>query len=146
ARVLEQALRNIRIPYTVAGGQSFFDRAEIRDVLAYLRLIANDADDPAFLRAVTTPRRGIGQTTLKALGEFAQQQGVSLFEAVFQASSQELLSARAQSSLDRFVAWVQAYQERASGKSTLPAASASGILPGMQPASGPVAVDQQVPD
>src|SRR5690625_7752374 len=56
ARVLEQALRNLRIPYVISGGQSFFDKAEIRDILAYLRLIANDNDDPAFIRAATTPR------------------------------------------------------------------------------------------
>lgn len=58
ARVLEQALRNLRIPYVISGGQSFFEKPEIRDVLAYLRLIVNDDDDPAFIRAVTTPRRG----------------------------------------------------------------------------------------
>ena len=55
ARVVEQAMRNLRIPYTVSGGQSFFDKAEVRDILSYLRLIANDADDPAFIRAATTP-------------------------------------------------------------------------------------------
>src|SRR5690606_10071027 len=73
ARVLEQALRNLRIPYIVSGGQSFFDKAEIRDVLAYLRLIANDDDDPAFIRAATTPRRGIGRATLQTLGQFAAE-------------------------------------------------------------------------
>src|SRR5690606_1011627 len=79
ARVLEQALRNLRIPYTVSGGQSFFDKTEIRDMLAYLRLIANDDDDPAFIRAVTTPRRGIGQATLQTLGQFAAERQISLF-------------------------------------------------------------------
>ena len=83
ARVLEQALRNLRIPYTVSGGQSFFDKAEIRDVLAYLRLLVNEADDPSFIRAVTTPRRGVWQGTLKTLGQFAATHGISLFEAVF---------------------------------------------------------------
>ena len=61
ARILEQALRNLKIPYTISGGQSFFDKAEVRDILAYLRLLANDEDDPAFIRAATTPKRGIGQ-------------------------------------------------------------------------------------
>ena len=62
ARAMEQALRNLKIPYMVSGGQSFFDKAEVRDVLAYLRLIANDEDDPAMIRAITTPktRRGPG--------------------------------------------------------------------------------------
>ena len=54
SRILEQALRNLKIPYTISGGQSFFDKAEVRDVLAYLRLLANDDDDPAFIRAATT--------------------------------------------------------------------------------------------
>src|SRR3546814_5119555 len=73
ARIVEQALRNLRIPYTISGGQSFFEKPEIRDILAYLRLIANDNDDPAFIRAATTPRRGIGQATLQALGQFAAE-------------------------------------------------------------------------
>ena len=67
SRILEQALRNLKIPYTIAGGQSFFDKAEVRDILAYLRLLANDDDDPAFIRAATTPKRGIGQATLQTL-------------------------------------------------------------------------------
>ena len=65
SRILEQALRNLKIPYTISGGQSFFDKTEVRDVLSYLRLLANDDDDPAFIRAATTPKRGIGQATLQ---------------------------------------------------------------------------------
>ena len=64
ARVFEKALRKANIPYKVSGGQSFFDRAEIKDLCAWLRLIVNNDDDPAFLRAVTTPKRGIGHQTL----------------------------------------------------------------------------------
>ena len=66
ARVFEQALRKAQIPYKVSGGQSFFDRAEIKDLCAWLRLWVNNDDDPAFLRAVTTPKRGIGHQTLEA--------------------------------------------------------------------------------
>src|SRR3954469_20374700 len=73
ARVIEQALRKERIPYTISGGQSFFDKAEIKDIISYLRLVANEDDDPAFIRAVTTPRRGVGQSTLEVLGEFSKQ-------------------------------------------------------------------------
>ena len=71
ARVFEKALRKAQIPYKVSGGQSFFDRAEIKDLCAWLRLLVNNDDDPAFLRAVTTPKRGIGHQTLASLGEFA---------------------------------------------------------------------------
>ncbi|WP_413817043.1 UvrD-helicase domain-containing protein [Pusillimonas sp.] len=116
ARVVEQALRNLRIPYTVSGGQSFFDKAEIRDVLAYLRLIANDDDDPAFIRAVTTPRRGIGQATLQTLGEFASQQQSSLFAAVFEIGQAERLAARQLEPLQAFAAFIQQIQQRAGRK------------------------------
>jgi ATP-dependent DNA helicase Rep len=83
SRVIEQALRRERIPYTISGGQSFFDRAEIKDIISYLRLIANEDDDPAFIRAITTPKRGVGQATLEVLGAFAGQWQCSLFAAVF---------------------------------------------------------------
>jgi ATP-dependent DNA helicase Rep len=83
AKVFEQALRKAGIPYKVSGGQSFFDRAEIRDLCAWLRLIVNSDDDPAFLRAATSPKRGIGHQTLATLGTFAGQWKTSLFEALF---------------------------------------------------------------
>ncbi|WMW80498.1 UvrD-helicase domain-containing protein [Undibacterium cyanobacteriorum] len=92
ARVIEQALRKERIPYTISGGQSFFDKAEIKDIIAYLRLIANEDDDPAFIRAITTPRRGVGQATLEALGSFSGQWQCSLFEAVFKGGIEAILS------------------------------------------------------
>ena len=81
ARLLETQLRNQKIPYLLSGGQSFFDKAEIRDIIAYLRLLANEDDDPAFIRAATTPRRGIGAATLQALGQYAGERHVSLFHA-----------------------------------------------------------------
>lgn len=84
ARVFEKALRKERIPYQISGGQSFFDRAEIRDLMAYLRLLANDEDDPAFIRAVTCPKRGVGNVTLAALGSYAGRRQVSMFAALFE--------------------------------------------------------------
>jgi ATP-dependent DNA helicase Rep len=102
ARVLEQALRKAQIPYKVSGGQSFFDRAEVRDLCAWLRLIVNNDDDPAFLRAVTTPKRGIGHQTLQSLGVFASQYKLSLFEALFSNSLGSVLSARAVAGLHEF--------------------------------------------
>ena len=116
ARVMEQALRNLRIPYTISGGQSFFDKPEIRDVLAYLRLIANDDDDPAFIRAVTTPRRGIGNTTLQVLGQFAVEKGLSMFAAVFEIGDTDRLAPRQLQPLQNFARYIQDYQHRA-GKS-----------------------------
>ncbi|MEJ8836905.1 ATP-dependent helicase [Ramlibacter sp. AN1133] len=113
ARVLEQALRKAQIPYKVSGGQSFFDRAEIRDLCAWLRLWVNNDDDPAFLRAVTTPKRGIGHQTLQALGTFAGQYKLSLFEALFSSSLGSVLSARAVGSLHEFGRYVNDLEFRA---------------------------------
>ncbi|ARP88097.1 UvrD-helicase domain-containing protein [Bordetella genomosp. 9] len=113
ARVLEQALRNLKIPYTISGGQSFFDKAEIRDVLAYLRLIANDEDDPAFIRAATTPKRGIGQATLQVLGQYAAERQIPLFAAVFEQGLDALLQPRQLEALRTFAQFIQRMQWRA---------------------------------
>jgi ATP-dependent DNA helicase Rep len=113
ARVFEQALRKAQIPYKVSGGQSFFDRAEIRDLCAWLRLWVNNDDDPAFLRAVTTPKRGIGHQTLGSLGVFAGQYKLSLFEALFSPSLPSVLNARAVGSLQEFGRFVNDLQYRA---------------------------------
>ena len=83
ARLFEQQLRAHKVPYVLSGGQSFFDRAEIKDVTSYLRLLANQDDDPAFIRAATTPKRGIGGTTLEALGHAAGRRHLGLFAAIF---------------------------------------------------------------
>jgi len=74
-------LRNERIPYQVSGGTSFFERTEIKDVIAYMRLLVNSDDDPAFIRAVTTPKKGVGAQTLEKLGNYAAQRHLSLFAA-----------------------------------------------------------------
>ena len=113
ARIFEQVLRRERIPYVLSGGQSFFDKAEIKDLCAYLRLIANADDDPAFIRAVTTPRRGIGNTTLEALGSFAGQAKVSLFEAVYMGGIEARLSARQVEPLRMFCDFIQRLTDRA---------------------------------
>ena len=102
ARVFEQKLRAAQIPYKVSGGQSYFDRAEIKDLCAWLRLLVNNDDDPAFLRAVTTPRRGIGHQTLGALGEFAAKWKLSLFEALFSPSLATVLKGKAIDALHEF--------------------------------------------
>lgn len=113
ARIFEQAFRQLRIPYSISGGQSFFDKAEIRDMLAYMRLIANDDDDPAFIRAVTTPRRGVGQTTLTHLGEFAVSKKCSLFSAIFEPDIIEIIAERQLKPLMVFAQFIQGIQERA---------------------------------
>jgi len=113
ARVFEKALRRASIPYKVSGGQSFFDRAEIKDLCAWLRLLVNNDDDPAFLRAVTTPKRGIGHQTLASLGEFAAKWKTSLYEALFAESLATTISARAIGSLHEFGRFVNDLEYRA---------------------------------
>ncbi len=152
ARIMEQALRTLRIPYTVSGGQSFFDKAEIRDVLAWLRLIANEDEDPAFIRAATTPRRGIGQGTLQALGAEAARQGVSLFAVAAEVTEAVLPAARQREALRDFVRLIQHFQARAARRNgaavlPLPTASVQGDLLAFDPdppaASGP---EPHIPD
>ncbi|KQV51584.1 UvrD-helicase domain-containing protein [Massilia sp. Root335] len=122
ARVIEQALRKERIPYTISGGQSFFDKAEIKDIIAYLRLIANEGDDPAFIRAITTPKRGVGMTTLEALGEFSKQWNCSLFEAALKGGIEARLQDRQLIPLREFCHFINDMEARA----TRPGPSGSG--------------------
>jgi ATP-dependent DNA helicase Rep len=128
ARIFEQALRKANLPYKVSGGQSFFDRAEIRDLCAWLRLLVNNDDDPAFLRAVTTPKRGIGHQTLASLGEFAGKWKTSLYEALFAESLASTLSTRAIGSLHEFGRYVNDLEYRA--RHTVGAEDAKALLLG----------------
>jgi ATP-dependent DNA helicase Rep len=114
ARVIEQALRKERIPYTISGGQSFFDKAEIKDIIAYLRLIANEGDDTAFIRAITTPKRGVGMATLEALGAFSKQWNCSLFEAALKGGIEARLAERQLAPLREFCHFINALESRAS--------------------------------
>jgi ATP-dependent DNA helicase Rep len=113
SRVLEQKLRAAQIPYKVSGGTSFFDRTEIRDLCAWLRLLVNADDDPAFMRAIATPKRGIGATTLATLGEFASKGRLSLFDAIFAPSVGAVLKGRALDGLEQFAREVNELEHRA---------------------------------
>ena len=113
ARALETALRRAQIPYKVSGGQSFFDRAEIKDLCAWLRLLVNNNDDPAFLRTITTPKRGIGHQTLAQLGNFATQYKLSLFESLFSHSLAAAVNARALAGLHEFGRYLNDLEHRA---------------------------------
>ncbi len=128
ARAFEKALRKANIPYKVSGGQSFFDRAEIKDLCAWLRLLVNNDDDPAFLRAVTTPKRGIGHQTLAQLNEFASKWKTSLYEALFAESLGTAVSARAIGSLHEFGRYVNDLEYRA--RHTVGSEDAKALLMG----------------
>jgi ATP-dependent DNA helicase Rep len=126
ARPLEKALRRAQIPYKVSGGQSFFDKSEIKDLCAWFRLWVNPDDDPAFLRAVTTPKRGIGHQTLSQLGDFATRYKVSLFEALFASSLPAALPRKAIDSLHEFGRFVNDLTYRA--RHTTGAAAAATFM------------------
>ncbi|MBI4754790.1 MAG: UvrD-helicase domain-containing protein [Betaproteobacteria bacterium] len=112
ARAFEQHLRTHRIPYTISGGSSFFERAEIKDLTAYLRLIANHDDDPAFIRAITTPRRGIGPQTLEALGRYAGQRHLGLFAALFESGAASHVPPRQLDALQEFARFIHGLEYR----------------------------------
>ncbi len=112
ARIFERTLREHRIPYFLSGSLSFFDRTEIKDILAYLRLLANPDDDNAFLRIVNTPRREIGPATLEKLGRYATERGVGLLTASFDLGLEQHLNARQLTMLRAFTHWVRESAER----------------------------------
>jgi ATP-dependent DNA helicase Rep len=103
ARALEKAMRLARVPYHLSGALSFLDRAEVKDVLCYLRLLANPTDDAAFLRVVNVPKREIGATTLEKLGTLAQSRHLSMLETARSDSVLKQLSPRPASALAGFV-------------------------------------------
>ncbi|AHG20406.1 ATP-dependent DNA helicase Rep [Chania multitudinisentens RB-25] len=107
SRLFEKMLMQNRIPYKISGGTSFFSRPEIKDLLAYLRVLTNPDDDSAFLRIVNTPKREIGSTTLQKLGEWANQRNKSLFRASFDLGLSQHLAARGLESLQRFTHWME---------------------------------------
>ncbi|MBM3386166.1 MAG: ATP-dependent DNA helicase Rep [Betaproteobacteria bacterium] len=113
AKPFEQALRRAQIPYKVSGGQSFFDKAEIKDLCAWFRLWINHDDDPAFLRAITSPKRGIGHQTLGQLGTFATRYKLSLFESLFAGSLPSAVSKRAIGGLHEFGRYITELEHRA---------------------------------
>lgn len=102
SREMERALTRYRVPYQVAGGVAFYDRAEIKDVIAYLRLINNPQDETAFRRIVNVPKRGIGKTTVNRIARWAVVNGMSLFDAAKRAKSIPDISKRAVTLVSRF--------------------------------------------
>jgi ATP-dependent DNA helicase Rep len=113
AKPFEKAFRKANIPYKVSGGQSFFDRAEIKDLCSWMVLLSNNDNNPAFIRAIKTPKRGIGHTTLGALATFADTHRVSLFEALFSHSLGAALPSKAVGSLHEFGRYVNDLEYRA---------------------------------
>ncbi|MEG3193241.1 UvrD-helicase domain-containing protein [Lysobacter sp. D1-1-M9] len=113
SRALEKALQLLRVPYHLSGGTAFLERGEVKDALAWLRLVANPDDDAAFLRAVTAPKREVGATTLAKLAELAQRAGMPMSRAAESVGALKQLTPRAANGLDGFVTIVRGLRGQA---------------------------------
>ena len=113
SRALEKALQLLRVPYHLSGGTAFLDRGEVKDALAWLRLVANPDDDAAFLRAVTAPKREVGATTLAKLAELAQHAGLPMSRAAESVGALKQLAPRSANALDGFVSIVRGLRAQA---------------------------------
>jgi ATP-dependent DNA helicase Rep len=107
SRLVEMKLQHYQVPYAISGGTSFFSKTEIKDIMAYLRLVVNADDDNAFLRIINTPRRQIGTSTLEILSLYATERGISLFHASQEIGLQERLSDSAFRRVAEFSRWMQ---------------------------------------
>ena len=118
SRLFETALRAQGIMYHISGGQSWFARIEIKDCMAYLKLLCNDADDTAFIRAITTPKKGIGVTSLSILGDYAKARGQSLMQSADHLALSELLAEKPRMILQQFKQAILQCRQRLHEKST----------------------------
>ncbi|MBT2919468.1 DNA helicase Rep [Vibrio anguillarum] len=121
SRLIEKSLLQNRVPYKLSGGTSFFARAEIKDIMAYLKVLVNPDDDNAFLRIVNTPKREIGPVTLEKLGSYANMRGKSLFSASFELGLEHHLSGRGLDNLRQFTQWLVAISDQAERGNTVEA-------------------------
>jgi len=115
ARLLELKLQQHQIPYKISGGSSFFAKTEIKDVMAYLRLVVNPDDDNAFLRVINTPRRQIGTSTLESLGHYASERHISLFAAAQEVGLQSHIPEKGLERLQRFAHWLNQVARNTTG-------------------------------
>lgn len=119
SRIFEKVLRHYGIPYHISGGQSWFAKAEVKDIFAHLKLLCNEADDAAFLRVINTPKRGIGDTSLDALGRYAQSRGISLYAGADHLALSEYLTEKPRQALHAFKSWMEAIKNRLNSHSVL---------------------------
>ena len=115
SKLLEIKLQSQNIPYEITGGQSFYSKTEIKDIMAYLRLVINTDDDNAMLRIINTPRRQIGSTTLERLGEYSNKRQISLFDAIDEVGFSNSVASNNLQHLKRFKGWLQQAQRNIYG-------------------------------
>ena len=112
AKLIELKLQHHQVPYRLSGGNSFFSRQEVKDLMAYLRLLVNPDDDNAYLRVINVPRREIGSTTLEKLGNYASQRDISMYAASEELGLGEHLDSRYTERLQRFKHWLDGVRQR----------------------------------
>lgn len=120
ARLLELKLQHYQVPYAISGGTSFFARTEIKDIMAYLRLIVNPDDDNALLRIINTPRRQLGTGTVEALSQYANERGISLFTAMAELGLKARVTEAAHKRLQQFNTWITAITRRCESDAPVP--------------------------
>ncbi len=114
SRPFERVLMEHQIPYKLSGGTSFFERGEVKDMMAYLNLLVNPDNDTAFLRVINTPRRGLGPGAMEKLTGFATERGVSLFSGCYESDIRDHLGKKACIGLSNFCDWINSISERVS--------------------------------
>ncbi|WP_133129924.1 UvrD-helicase domain-containing protein [Legionella yabuuchiae] len=112
ARLFEKVLRHHGVSYHISGGQSWFARAEIKDIFAYLKLLCNETDDAAFLRVINTPKRGIGEATLSILGHYAQTKEQSLYHCCDHLALSESVNEKSRAAIQEFKRWLETIKRR----------------------------------
>ncbi|MFP3371910.1 MULTISPECIES: DNA helicase Rep [unclassified Pseudomonas] len=112
AKLIELKLQHHQVPYRLSGGNSFFGRQEVKDLMAYLRLLVNPDDDNAYLRVINVPRREIGSTTLEKLGNYSTERGISMYAASEELGLGEHLDARYTERLQRFKHWLDGVRHK----------------------------------
>lgn len=149
SRLLEMKLQQSQIPYNISGGTSFFSRSEIKDVMAYLRLIVNPDDDNAFLRVINTPRRSIGTQTLESLGRYSSERQIGLYEACNEMGLTSVLQGKGLERLQQFYRWMEQVKKHC--RETDPIAGIKELLEDIdyegwihQNASTPTAAERRV--
>jgi ATP-dependent DNA helicase Rep len=120
SRLFEKVLRNHNIPYRISGGQSWFAKTEVKDIFAYLKLLCNEEDDAAFLRAINTPKRGIGERTLQALGDYAKKRGQSLYNCCDNLALSTIINEKGYDALKTFKEWLFNIKLRSQSEPILP--------------------------